>query len=221
MECKTRQTVLIIDDMVANIEILNGILNSDFEILFATSGSDGLEVARAQNPDIILLDVVMPEMDGYQVCALLKSEERTQDIPVIFVTAMDQESDESKGLSIGGVDYITKPVRPSIVRARIKNQLELKCYRDHLKELSDLDGLTGIANRRRFDEALELEWLRARRSQHWTALILMDIDFFKGYNDRYGHMSGDECLPVIPFSQSIPRVPGPGDGDHSNGELPR
>ena len=125
MESNSRQTVLIVDDMVANIEILNGVLNQDYEVLFATTGTDALEIARAQTPDIILLDFVMPEMDGYMVCALLKSEERTREIPVIFVTGMDQESDESKGLNIGGVDYIAKPIRPSIVRARLRNHLEL------------------------------------------------------------------------------------------------
>jgi diguanylate cyclase (GGDEF)-like protein len=197
LEANNRSTVLVVDDMVANIEILNGILNPDFEVLFATNGPDCLELARAQSPDIILLDVVMPEMDGYQVCALLKSEEKTQDIPVIFVTGMDQESDESKGLNIGGVDYITKPVRPSIVRARIRNHLELKRCRDRLMNLSNIDGLTGIANRRRFDEVFEREWLRARRNQSSISLVLMDIDHFKGYNDRYGHLYGDECLRKI------------------------
>jgi diguanylate cyclase (GGDEF)-like protein len=197
VKINTRQTILIVDDMAANIEILNGILSPDFDVLFATNGSDALEIARSQNPDMILLDVVMPEMDGYQVCAVLKSEENTRDIPVIFVTGMDQEGDESKGLNIGGADYIAKPIRPSIVKARIRNHLELKRYRDHLKELSMLDGLTGIANRRRFDEALEAEWTRARRTQAWLSMILMDIDHFKGYNDRYGHLSGDECLRKV------------------------
>jgi diguanylate cyclase (GGDEF)-like protein len=194
VQVNTRQTVLIVDDAVANIEILNGILSPDFDVLFATGGTDALEIAKNQNPDMILLDVVMPEMDGYQVCAMLKGDEKTRDIPVIFVTGMDQESDESKGLNVGGVDYIAKPIRPSIVRARIRNHLELKRYRDHLKELSMLDGLTGIANRRRFDEVLDLEWIRARRAQSWLSLIMMDIDHFKGYNDHYGHLSGDECL---------------------------
>jgi diguanylate cyclase (GGDEF)-like protein len=197
VKINTRQTILIVDDMAANIEILNGILSPDFDVLFATNGSDALEIARSQNPDMILLDVVMPEMDGYQVCAVLKSEENTRDIPVIFVTGMDQEGDESKGLNIGGADYIAKPIRPSIVKARIRNHLELKRYRDHLKELSMLDGLTGIANRRRFDEALEAEWTRARRTQAWLSMIVMDIDHCKGYNDRYGHLSGDECLRKV------------------------
>lgn len=189
-----KQTVLIVDDMPSNIEILEGVLGTDYEVLFATSGKDALEIASAQNPDLILLDIVIPDMDGYEVCARLKSNPKTQDIPVIFVTAKDQEEDESKGLNAGVIDYITKPIRPAIVKARVHNHLELKRYRDSLKTLSMMDGLTGIPNRRQFDEALENEWRRARRNQTSLALLMMDIDFFKAFNDHYGHLAGDDCL---------------------------
>jgi diguanylate cyclase (GGDEF)-like protein len=136
----------------------------------------------------------MPEKDGYQVCHELKQGDKTRDIPVIFVTANNQEEDESRGFEAGVVDYITKPVRASIVKARVRTQLELKRYQDHLKSLSTIDGLTGIANRRKFDETLETEWRRARRNQSALSLIMMDIDYFKAYNDNYGHLAGDECL---------------------------
>lgn len=189
-----RQTVLIVDDMPSNIEILVGVLESDYEVIFATRGEEALKIAAAQNPDLILLDIVMPDMDGYEVCAKLKSNVKTQDIPVIFVTAKDQEEDESKGLNAGVIDYITKPIRPAIVKARVHNHLELKRYRDSLKTLSMIDGLTGIPNRRQFDEALESEWRRARRNQTSLAILMMDIDFFKAYNDHYGHLAGDDCL---------------------------
>ncbi len=189
-----RQTILVVDDTVANIQILDGILNSEYEILFATSGKDALEIATKQVPDLILLDVVMPEKDGYQVCRELKHAEKTRDIPVIFVTANNQEEDESRGFAAGVVDYITKPVRASIVKARVGIHLELKRYQDHLKSLSTIDGLTGMANRRKFDETLETEWRRARRSQSPLSLVMMDIDYFKAYNDNYGHLAGDECL---------------------------
>jgi diguanylate cyclase (GGDEF)-like protein len=189
-----KPTILIVDDMAANIEILNNILSCDYEILFATNGREALDVASEQVPDLILLDVMMPEMDGYQVCKELKLQEKTKDIPVIFVTANNQEEDESRGFEEGVVDYIIKPVRPSIVKARVRLHLELKRYRDNLKTLSAIDGLTGIANRRKFDETIESEWLRARRNQNALALIMMDIDFFKAYNDHYGHLAGDECL---------------------------
>jgi diguanylate cyclase (GGDEF)-like protein len=192
-----RPTILIVDDMVTNIEILDGVLNSEYEILFATSGSDALEIAAQQVPDLVLLDVMMPGMDGYQVCRELKRGERTKDLPVIFVTANNQEEDESRGFEAGVVDYITKPVRPSIVLARVRLHLELKRYRDYLKTLSTIDGLTGIANRRKFDEVIESEWRRARRNQSPLSLIMMDIDFFKAYNDHYGHLAGDECLKKL------------------------
>jgi diguanylate cyclase (GGDEF)-like protein len=193
MEIK-KQTVLVVDDVPSNIEIINGVLGADYEILFATSGKEALDIASSQIPDLILLDIVMPDMDGYEVCAQLKANAGTRDVPVIFVTAKDQEEDESKGLNAGGIDYITKPISPSIVKARIRNHLELKRYRDSLKALSMLDGLTGIPNRRQLDEVLDTEWRRARRNQSPLSLLMMDIDFFKAYNDNYGHLAGDDCL---------------------------
>jgi diguanylate cyclase (GGDEF)-like protein len=192
-----KQTLLIVDDMVSNIEILDGILGADYDILFATSGKDALQIAGEQKPDLILLDIVMPEMDGYEVCSRLKADSRTSDIPVIFITAMGQEEDESKGLNLGAIDYLTKPVRPSIVKARVRNHLELKRYRDSLKTLSTIDGLTGIPNRRKLDETMDIEWQRSRRNQTPLSFLLMDIDFFKAFNDHYGHLAGDDCLRQV------------------------
>lgn len=134
------QKILIIDDTIANIQILNEIFHKEYQIFFATSGRAGVEVAQREIPDIILLDVMMPEMDGYETCAILKSDPLTESIPVIFVTAMGDEDDETKGLEAGAIDYLTKPISPPIVKARVKNHLELKHGRDMLvrvgKELS-------------------------------------------------------------------------------------
>jgi signal transduction histidine kinase len=131
-----RQTVMIVDDTPTNIELLSESLGDDYELIFATSGGDALDLIQADKPDLLLLDVMMPGMDGYQLCTLLKGDPTTRDIPVIFVTAMCQEEDEIRGLEMGAIDYVTKPISPHIVRARVKNHLELKRYRDLLETLS-------------------------------------------------------------------------------------
>jgi len=202
------QTVLIVDDTPANIEILSSVLGAEHEILFATSGRDALALVADQTPDLILLDVMMPDMDGYEVCKKLKADPRTRNIPVIFITALSEESDETHGLEVGAIDYISKPISAPIVRARVRNHLELKRYRDILENFSTLDGLTGIANRRRLDEFLAQEWLRGRRQQSPLSVCLMDIDFFKRFNDRYGHVAGDDCLRRVALAlASVTRRP--------------
>lgn len=170
------------------------------EALFATNGRDALSQAAEELPDLILLDVDMPGMDGFEVCRQLKADVQTRTIPVIFVTGKGETEDEARGLEVGGIDYLTKPVRPAIVRARVRNHLELKRARDLLERLATLDGLTSIANRRRFDEQLEREWRRAQRNMSEISLIMIDIDFFKQFNDTYGHAQGDDCLRRIAAS---------------------
>jgi diguanylate cyclase (GGDEF)-like protein len=197
MEGSPKQIILIVDDMPTNIGILDRILNAEYQILTAGSGREALKIAYLQKPDLILLDVVMPEMDGFAVCRELKQQNHTKDIPVIFITANNQEEDESQGFEAGVVDYITKPVRASIVKARVRLQLELKNARDRLESLSVIDGLTQVANRRKFDATIENEWRRSRRNHSPISLLLMDIDYFKAYNDHYGHLAGDECLKII------------------------
>ncbi len=192
-----RQKILIVDDEPINIEILSEILDADYDVYFATSGKAALEVAPEEKPDIILLDIMMPGMDGFEVCRRLKADPRTEDIPIVFISARNQVADEAEGLAIGAIDYLTKPVNPPIVKIRVKNHLELKRHRDALRRLSTLDGLTGIANRRRFDEYLDAEWKRAQRNETTLSLILMDIDFFKPFNDNYGHGAGDDCLKRV------------------------
>jgi diguanylate cyclase (GGDEF)-like protein len=194
---KKRQSILIVDDMPANIEILNEMLGVDYEVLFATSGTEALEIAVNQLPDLVLLDITMPGMDGYEVCRRLKADSRTKSIPVIYITARTNEDDQARGLDAGAIDYIIKPISPLIIKSRVRNHLELKQYRDLLENLSATDGLTGIPNRRRFDEFLNNEWQRAIRNKSPLSLILMDIDFFKAYNDRYGHLAGDDCLRQV------------------------
>src|SRR5471032_1989597 len=150
--------------------------------------------------DLVLLDVVMPGLDGFDVCRRLKSHPSSAAIPVIFVTALEDIGEEAHGFDVGAVDYITKPIRPAIVRARVRTHVELKRTRDILEQLASVDPLTGIANRRRFDAAIGDEWRRSRRRGRWLSLALVDVDHFKQFNDRYGHLAGDACLRAIATS---------------------
>jgi diguanylate cyclase (GGDEF)-like protein len=193
-----KSSILIVDDIPANIKVLGESLKADYRIRLATDGEKALKMATSTSPpDIILLDIVMPRMDGYEVCRRLKEDPTSRNIPVIFITAMTEEEDETKGLAYGAVDYITKPFSLPIVRARVKTHLELKRHRDTLEALSTRDGLTGIPNRRRFDEVLMVEWLRGQREGTSMSLIMIDIDHFKLYNDNYGHIEGDDCLKKV------------------------
>jgi len=139
-----KQTILVVDDVPQNIHLLNGILSAEYRVLFATSGKEALKIAADTQPDIILLDVMMPEMNGYEVCKKLKDDAILKTIPVIFLTALNDIDNESQGLSLGAIDYIRKPYNANIVKLRIHNQLELKQARDELFRLSNVDRLTGI-----------------------------------------------------------------------------
>lgn len=189
--------VLIVDDTPVNIEVLARILGDGYDVIVAMNGEDALALAETENPDIILLDVMMPGLDGFEVCERLKSAQETADIPVVFVTALSGSDDETRGLEAGAVDYIVKPFHPAVVRARVKNHIELKQLRDRFEKLSLQDGLTGIANRRHYDESLQREWRRAQRNGSPLSLLMIDIDHFKRYNDHYGHLAGDDCLREV------------------------
>ncbi|MBT4162077.1 MAG: diguanylate cyclase [Gammaproteobacteria bacterium] len=189
--------ILIVDDEALNLEILHEILADLYSVTRAVSGAEALEEAQKTLPDLILLDIEMPEIDGYEVCKHLKDDPLTQNIPIIFVTGRVEVDDETRGFDVGAVDYISKPYNPRIIRARVNTHLELKHHRDVLEELSSLDGLTGVANRRAFDERLSSEWNRATRTNSTLALVMVDVDFFKLYNDHYGHASGDDCLKQV------------------------
>ncbi|MBF0135313.1 MAG: diguanylate cyclase [Magnetococcus sp. DMHC-1] len=193
-----KPVILVVDDEPVNIEVLAKILQPDYRVLFSTQPRKVRELAESKEPDLILLDVIMPEMDGYEVCRDLKSHVTTHEIPVIFVTAMDEEQFETIGFEAGGVDYVAKPIKPFILRARVKAHIELKLKNDLLKKIAAIDGLTGIANRRRLDEFLRQEWGRSiRQGDVSLAAILIDVDYFKKFNDNYGHQAGDQCLRDI------------------------
>ena len=193
-----KKVVLVVDDLPANIGKMAEALGDLYVLKTASSGARALDYLNSEDPpDLVLLDVVMPGLDGHQVCRAIKANPETADIPIIFVTAQDTHEEEILGLRLGAVDYITKPFNPAIVRARVENHLKLKEYQDILKRRSHLDGLTGLPNRRAFDETLAREWKRGQRLGSPLSLLLIDVDHFKNYNDHYGHLKGDDCLRQV------------------------
>ena len=186
--------VLIVDDSPTNVTILAEVLKNLYRIKVASNGMDALEIAHRELPDLILLDVMMPEMNGYEVCRQLKRSTRTRNITVIFITAKNTSDDEEEGLNLGAVDYIIKPFVIPIVKARIRNHLNIKCQADLLESLSLLDNVTHISNRLRFNESLVTEWKRTIRNKTPLSLLIIGIDHFKHYNDHYGYGTGDICL---------------------------
>lgn len=192
-----KSTILVIDDEMINIKLIGETLKAECEVIFAGDGQAGVDLARQALPDLILLDVVMPGMDGYAVCAALKATPRTAAIPLIFVTALGSVEQEVRGFELGAVDYITKPINPPVVRARVRNHLEFLRARRQLEKMAATDGLTELANRRAFDQGLQIEYARLRRSGERLSIIMIDVDHFKNFNDRYGHQAGDECLKSV------------------------
>ena len=194
------QTILVVDDEPTNIQALGTLLKDEYRIQVANSGEKALSLLQAgqrPSPDLILLDIQMPGIDGYEVCRRLKEDPATSGIAIIFVTALDAASDEEHGLNLGAVDYIAKPFSPAIVRARVRTHMRLKRKTDLLEQYARLDGLTGIPNRRHFDELFDKEARRALRDGQPLSVLMIDIDHFKPFNDHYGHGAGDLCLQRV------------------------
>ena len=189
--------ILIIDDTALSIVVLDRILSTDYTVLTAKTGTEGLERVEEDKPDLILLDVVMPDMSGFDVLKKLKSNPETMQIPVIIITGLDSDTDEEKGLLLGAVDYIIKPFKNAIVKARVKTHIQIVHQFKMIERLSLVDPLTDIANRRCFDEHLSNEWRRAMRLQKPLSFLMMDLDNFKDYNDTYGHPQGDTLLKTV------------------------
>lgn len=188
-----RPKILIVDDIKPEVDYLALLLGKQYDCDYAPDGKNALKKAAENPPDLILLDIVMPGIDGYEVCRRLKNDSRTRNIPVIFITSLS-EDEEAKGLELGAVDYVTKPFKIPVIKARVRNHIELKRRGDLLERLAYIDSLTGISNRRGFSTRFDSEWRRASRTATCLSVIMIDIDNFKEYNDRYGHQAGDECL---------------------------
>jgi diguanylate cyclase (GGDEF)-like protein len=200
----TKPKVLIVDNSPDYIETLADILQDQYDLYVAKSGEQALLIAESGVPlDLILLDIVMPNgISGMEVCQQLKTNHATAHIPILFVTALTDEQDELLGFNLGAADYITKPVRPAIVRARVKTHILLKKQTEQPTYLAFIDQLTLIPNRSNLDELLDNEWTRARRNKTPISALLLDIDHFSAFNDHYGKRRGDECLQQIAQSLS-------------------
>ncbi|MDR0958428.1 MAG: diguanylate cyclase [Clostridiales bacterium] len=187
-------TILIVDDEKLNLVALNKILSPEYTILIAKNGVDAIKKAETEKPSLILLDILMPGMSGFEVLEILKATDSTREIPVIIVSGLNGDEDEVQGFFSGAVDYIRKPFKKEIVRMRVRNQIRLVKQMKIIEDLGLIDPLTGIANRRCFDERMSTEWKRAAREQHPISILMMDLDNFKNYNDTYGHSQGDTLL---------------------------
>ncbi len=186
--------LLVVDDQVLHIQLLHHSLPAGCQVFMATNGLQAVRLADERQADLILLDVEMPGMDGFATLQQLRGNPATRHIPVIFITAHTGAEMEAKALEAGAVDYISKPINPAVVRARVHTHLQLKFQSDFLRQWVYIDGLTAIHNRRHFDEQLAIEWARSQRHNQPLCLVLFDVDHFKAYNDHYGHLQGDQAL---------------------------
>lgn len=191
------EKILVIDDSALENKVMGDILKDQYKILKAKNGVEGLQLALKEEPLLILLDIVMPGMNGFQVLEILKEREKTMNIPVIFLTALEEESTEEKGLTMGAVDYIKKPYNPNIVRLRVENQVKMYRYRKAIENQMAMDWLTNVRNRSDFERQKQKIWNRAAEEQTTLSFFFVDVDYFKKVNDTYGHAVGDSVLSRV------------------------
>ncbi|WDE03377.1 diguanylate cyclase [Thalassomonas viridans] len=190
--------ILLVEDEPANIQMIAGCLSTDYILAIAKTRKKALELLSTSSFDLMLLDIQLPDGNGFEICQqVVANREKYGNISIIFMTSLDSPDDEARGLSLGGSDYIHKPVNAVVLRARVKLQIQLFRKNELLEHLTCFDGLTEIPNRRAFDDQLEKEWHRARRERKALSLAILDIDYFKQYNDLYGHPAGDQCLRIM------------------------
>jgi diguanylate cyclase (GGDEF)-like protein len=210
MDDEGKFSILIVDDEQSNILVLKKILSPEYTIFTAKTGEEVPDLVRDNSPDLILLDLLLPGIDGFEVLKQLKEDPNTMNIPVIIISGLDDEIDEEKGLLMGAVDYIIKPFKHAIILARVKTHLKILRQIRMIERLGLVDPLTKIANRRCFDDRVAIEWRRACREHKPLGFLMMDVDKFKNYNDTWGHPQGDVLLRSVAriFSAAARR---PGD----------
>ena len=188
------EKILVVDDSVVQAAQLKSILSDDYDVTVAQTAEDGLRLASEESFSLILLDVVMPGMDGFTLLKKLQEEIITQSVPVILITSLSNIESEQRGLILGAVDYITKPFSPLIVKARVNTHIKLYNYRRQIEYQSKTDQLTGVANRRQHDLYSAVKWSEATRLQVPFSICMFDIDNFKKFNDTFGHPAGDRVI---------------------------
>ena len=192
--------ILMVNNLPINIAFAEVGLSDLCRVIGVSTGEQALRMALERLPDMIILSVRLPGMNGFETCRRLKENPLTEPIPVVFITTDSSEVSEERGLMLGAIDYITKPFNPTVLRARIRNHLMLARQRQKLERLSQLDGLTGIPNRRVFDQTFASEWLRQGQLQYPLSMLMADIDNFKLYNDHFGHLAGDKTLRDVAWA---------------------
>ncbi|MBK9573922.1 MAG: diguanylate cyclase [Rhodoferax sp.] len=193
----SRPKLLVVDHQSAAIEAMQQEFSSDYEVLSATSGALALSICQDTPPDLLLLDALLPVMDGFEVCARIHANATSRHIPVILVTSHNDAAQETLALKAGAVDCISRPINPALARARIRSQVMLKLQAGAMRKLVFLDGLTGTFNRRYFDQQLTMEMARSVRNHSPLVLIMIQVDFFDRYNICHGHSAGDDCLREV------------------------
>jgi diguanylate cyclase (GGDEF)-like protein len=204
MSEERKNSILIVDDENVNLKVLTHILGSEYTIYTATNGTSAIEKAKEYKPDLILLDIIMTGIDGYETLSKMKKDEDIQHIPVIFITGLNSDVDEERGLALKAADYITKPFSAMIVKLRVHHQMQIINQLRTIERLSMMDQLTELPNRRNFDQRINMEWKQAIRDKSPISLLMIDLDNFKGVNDTYGHPQGDIVLQEV--AKAYPRA---------------
>jgi len=197
------KTILIIDDTVENLDILGSLLEK-YDIIDAISGKDALEILEEEKIDLILLDIMMPEMDGYEVCTKIRENTHTKNIPIIFITAKTDEDSIEKAYDVGGIDYVSKPFKPKELLAKVNRELTLQELQKELLIMATTDSLSTLYNRRYFTQSSEQIFNLSKREQQALSIIMIDIDKFKSINDNYGHKIGDDV--IVYFANKLKEI---------------
>jgi len=197
------KTILIIDDTIENLDILGSLLEK-YDIIDAISGKDALEILEEEKIDLILLDIMMPEMDGYEVCTKIRENTHTKNIPIIFITAKTDEDSIEKAYDIGGIDYVSKPFKPKELLAKVNRELTLQELQKELLIMATTDSLSTLYNRRYFTQSSEQIFNLSKREQQALSIIMIDIDKFKSINDNYGHKIGDDV--IVYFANKLKEI---------------